>query len=359
MEQRLQKLLASAGIGSRRYCETLITAGRVSVNGKLVADLGAKADPDRDEVRVDGRLVSATPEHVYIALNKPLGYVSTVSDPHAKHTVMDLVKGHPGRIYPVGRLDADSAGLLLLTNDGEFTQKLTHPSHQIRKTYRVVARGDVPEWAGTDLRKGVILEDGMTAPAEVEHIDYDEANNATIIDITIHEGRNRQVRRMFDAIGYPVLALTRLRIGPVVLKGLAPGTWRKLHPSEVRELLAAADATPAALPQIPEDRPEDFLPAAGEQPPTSERSQPRERKPDAKVEALSARAKDSEPKRTERAKPAPAPMARKMPKSDAARVAGRKLAAQLSAIPDEDEETVTIPKRREPNKPGRPGERKK
>ncbi len=168
---------------------------------------------------------------------------------------MKLVKGLPGRLYPVGRLDADSAGLLLLTNDGDFTQKLTHPSHQVPKTYRVVARGELPSWAATDLRKGILLDDGMTAPAGVEWVDYDQGNNATIVDITIHEGRNRQVRRMFDAIGYPVLALTRTRIGPIELKGIAPGSWRKLRSAEVKALLAEADSRPPSLPQRPPDGP--------------------------------------------------------------------------------------------------------
>jgi 23S rRNA pseudouridine2605 synthase len=279
MEQRLQKLLAAAGIASRRSCEALIAAGRVSVNGQPVTELGTKADPDRDEIQVDGKPVDFAVEPIHIVLNKPLGYVSTVSDPHAKHTVMDLVRGMPGRLYPVGRLDADSAGLLLLTNDGAFTERLTHPSHQVPKTYRVLARGEVPEWAAADLRRGILLEDGMTAPAEVEWVDYDRANNASIIDITIHEGRNRQVRRMFEAVGYPVLALTRTRVGPILLKGLAPGTWRKLHPSEVKALLDVADSTPLSLPQKPADAGGEFedqpvRPATGRG-----AREPRDRKP--------------------------------------------------------------------------------
>lgn len=204
-----------------------------------------------DTVEVDRKPLSFQVEQIYLVLNKPTGYVTTVSDPHARHTVMDLIQGVSQRVYPVGRLDADSAGLLLFTNDGAFTERLTHPKHQVPKTYRTVVRGEVPAWAAADLRKGILLDDGMTAPAEVEWIDFDEKNNASIIDITIHEGRNRQVRRMFDAIGFPVLALTRMRIGPVQLKGIAPGTWRKLHPSEVKALLASADATPLSLPQTP------------------------------------------------------------------------------------------------------------
>jgi pseudouridine synthase len=261
---------------------------------------------------------------------------------------MDLVKGVDTRIYPVGRLDADSAGLLLLTNDGAFTQTLTHPSHQVPKTYRVVARGEVPEWAGADLRKGILLDDGMTAPAEVEWIDYDEANNASIIDVTIHEGRNRQVRRMFDAIGYPVLALTRTRIGPVILKGLAPGTWRKLHPAEVQALVKAGDAGPAALPQVPVDRPEEF-------------ERPRDDapiRPDASCQASKAsKARPSPPRDKDKPRPAPPKAAQKQPapgpanpavsaRDSAAQEAARRLTAQLNSTPDEDEEK---PKERRPH----------
>jgi 23S rRNA pseudouridine2605 synthase len=257
MEQRLQKLLAAAGIGSRRSCETLIATGSVTVNGARVTEPGAKADPERDDIRVNGKRIEAPAPPVYIALNKPVGYVTTVSDPHAEHTVMELVRNAPGRIYPVGRLDADSAGLLLLTNDGAFTERLTHPRHQVPRTYRVVARGEVSEWAAADLRQGVMLDDGMTAPAVVEWVDYDARNNATIVDITLHEGRNRQARRMFEAVGYPVLALTRLRIGPIELKGLAPGTWRKLRADEVQALLATADSTPPAPPRTPAPDPQE------------------------------------------------------------------------------------------------------
>ncbi len=229
----------------------MVAAGRVSVNGKRITEIGTSADPDVDDIRLDGAPIPTTPEQIYVVLNKPIGYVATVKDRHAAHTVMELVKGVSGRIYPVGRLDVDTAGLLILTNDGAFTERLTHPSHQVPKTYRAVVRGEVAEWAAIDLRKGIMLDDGMTAPAQVEWVDFDKKNNATILDITIHEGRNRQVRRMFDAVGYPVLALTRMRIGPITLKGLVPGGWRKLHSSEVKLLLAEADSRPDARPQRP------------------------------------------------------------------------------------------------------------
>lgn len=251
----MQKLLAARGIASRRSCESLIKAGRVTVNGVKVTELGTKADPDKDDIRVNNVPLMERVEPIYIVLNKPTGYVTTVSDPHARHTVMDLVeeidRSVYGRVYPVGRLDVDSAGLLFLTNDGEFTERLTHPSHQVTKTYRVLVRGEMPAYVADDLRGGILLEDGMTAPAQVEWVDFVEQHNLTIMDITIHEGRNRQVRRMLDFVGYPVLALTRTRIGPISLKGLAPGTWRKLHPNEVKALLASADSTPLSLPRKP------------------------------------------------------------------------------------------------------------
>lgn len=203
-----------------------------------VTQPGVKADPDVDDIRVDGKPIPREMPRITIALNKPPGYVTTVRDPHAKHTVMEMVRSLPQRVYPIGRLDADTAGLLLLTNDGELAELLTHPSHHVPKTYRAVVRGKVSEWAITDLRKGILLEEGKTAPAEVAWVGYDAKNNATILDITLYEGRKRQVRRMLEAVGHPVLALTRTRIGPLFLKGLAPGMWRKLRPAEVEALRA-------------------------------------------------------------------------------------------------------------------------
>ncbi len=206
------------------------------MNGTIVAEMGAKADPEKDDIQVDGKSISQTITHVYIALNKPVGYVCTVKDPHARNTVMDLVKNITERIYPIGRLDADSAGLILLTNDGDLAHTLSHPSHQVEKTYRVLARGEVSEFGAADLRHGVMLEDGMTSPAKVEWVEYQQEHNVTVVDITIREGRNRQIRRMFSAIGYPVIALTRTKYGPIELKGIAPGTWRKLRQDELRAL---------------------------------------------------------------------------------------------------------------------------
>jgi pseudouridine synthase len=245
MVQRLQKLLASAGIASRRSSEELIARGKVTVNGVVVTELGAKADLDSDDIRVFGKPLPRQVERIYVLLNKPTGYVSTVKDPHAERTVMQLLRDVDARVYPVGRLDADSAGLLILTNDGEFTKLLTHPGHQIKKTYRAVVRGKVMRETLTKLAAGIELEDGITAPADARFIDYDSANNASIIDLTIHEGRNRQVRRMMLFFHHPVLALTRTQIGPIHLRGLPPGKWRKLHPAEVTQLKQMAESAAA------------------------------------------------------------------------------------------------------------------
>ncbi len=184
-------------------------------------------------------------------MNKPVGYFTTVKDKHAPRSVMQLLAGFSGRVYPVGRLDANSAGLLLFSNDGDFTYRLTHPKHQTPKTYRAVVRGEVSAFAAADLASGVVLEDGMTAPARVEFVEYQEEQNVTVVDITIHEGRNRQVRRMFASVGYPVLALTRIQIGPITLKGIAPGTWRKLRPQEVADLNLSAVPSSVSRPQCP------------------------------------------------------------------------------------------------------------
>jgi 23S rRNA pseudouridine2605 synthase len=243
---RLQKALAAAGVASRRACEEIITQGRVAVNGKVVRELGTKVNPAADDVRVDGVPVffGNTSKFVYLVLNKPIGVVSTVSDPNAGKTVLELVDQIEERVYPVGRLDADSAGLLLLTNDGDFANKLTHPRYHVPKIYRVRARGFVDRDAALKLAGGIDLPDGRTAPADVRYIEYDAATQCTILDITLYEGRNRQIRRMMDAIEHPVRALTRIGFGNLRLQGLAPGTWRKLRAEEVTDLLELAKPTP-------------------------------------------------------------------------------------------------------------------
>jgi 23S rRNA pseudouridine2605 synthase len=240
--QRLQKLLARAGFGSRRMCEELISAGRVTVDGE-VARLGGRADPLRQRVELDGVVVVVRTDFVYYLLNKPEGVVTTASDPQGRTTVLDLVPAEP-RVFPVGRLDNDTNGLLVLTNDGELTQLLTHPSHGVLKTYLAEVEGVPGPKALASLRDGVELDDGMTAPATARVV---QRRNATAaVEVAIHEGRNRQVRRMFDAIGHPVIRLVRTRIGPVADRGLAPGEWRALQPSEVRALYEATAPRPAA-----------------------------------------------------------------------------------------------------------------
>jgi 23S rRNA pseudouridine2605 synthase len=230
--ERLQKVLASRGYGSRRVCEDLIAAGRVTVNGE-VAVLGRRVDPDVDLVEVDGAPVGTKPGLVHYLLNKPPGVVTTAKDTHGRPTVVELVPAEP-RVFPVGRLDAETEGLLLLTNDGELANRIAHPRHGLEKEYlATVAGGQVSAGALRRLRDGVELDDGMTAPAKVSQ------PSPGVLRITIHEGRNRQVRRMCDAIGHPVTRLVRTRIGPLADRRLKPGTWRPLDRAEVRALAEA------------------------------------------------------------------------------------------------------------------------
>lgn len=230
--QRLQKVLASIGWGSRRACEELIAAGRVTVNG-AVAELGRRIDPSRDAVAVDGVPVGVRPGLVVYVLNKPPGVVTTADDPQGRRTVVDLVPAEP-RVFPVGRLDLATEGLLLLTNDGELAHRLTHPSHGVDKEYMVEVDGAVSPGDLRRLRDGIDLEDGRTAPAKVSQ------PSPGVLRVTIHEGRNRQVRRMCDAVGHPVRRLVRVRIGPLRDTSLAPGAWRPLTVREVRALREAA-----------------------------------------------------------------------------------------------------------------------
>jgi 23S rRNA pseudouridine2605 synthase len=233
--ERLQKVLAAAGYGSRRVCEELIAASRVTVNGE-VAVLGRRVDTDADRVEVDGTPVPTRAGLVHYLLNKPRGVVATAKDTHGRTAVVDLVPADP-RVFPVGRLDADTEGLLVLTNDGDLAQLLTHPRHGVEKEYLAhVEGGRVSAGALRRLRDGIDLDDGLTAPATISQPE------PGVLRITIHEGRNRQVRRMCDAIGHPVLRLVRLRIGPLSDRRLGPGEWRPLTVAEVRSLYDAATA---------------------------------------------------------------------------------------------------------------------
>jgi pseudouridine synthase len=234
---RLQKILAAAGIASRRASEQLIVEGRVTVNGETVRALGTRADPARDDVRVDGRRVRAEVTHRYILLNKPRGYVTTRSDPQRRRTVIDLLGPKAGYIYPVGRLDYDTEGLLLLTTDGDLAARLTHPRHEVERVYEAIVVGVPDDRAIRKLRDGLFIEGGRTAPADVRRGHAVKGTPPTTkLIITLREGRNRQVRRMCEAIGHPVRVLRRVRMGPLTLGRLRPGEWRELTDKELRQL---------------------------------------------------------------------------------------------------------------------------
>jgi len=240
-QERLQKILSQAGIASRRASEQLMLDGRVTVNGTTMRELGTKADPGRDDIRVDGRRVKLPERHRYILLNKPPGYVTTRSDPHKRPTVIDLIAGVHDYVYPVGRLDFDTAGLLILTNDGELAARLTHPRHGIARVYeaRVLGVPDTHDIAR--LAKGILIEGRRTQPANVNvlHARSDDA----LLEITVREGRNRQVRHMCEAIGHPVSSLRRVAIGPIRDPKLPLGRWRELGDAEVARLQTAAAKT--------------------------------------------------------------------------------------------------------------------
>jgi pseudouridine synthase len=245
MQERLQKIIAAAGIASRRHAEQLITNGEVTVNGKVVTELGSKADPETDHIKVRGKLINSSlqkKEKVYVLLNKPRGYLSSVSDPEGRPMVVELLPASLGRLYPVGRLDFNTEGLLLLTNDGEFTNFITSARNQVEKVYEAKVKGVPEEKAIERLRRGVTLEDGTrTAPAKIKRIG--ETENNTWFEVHLHEGKNQQIRRMFDLIGHSVLKLRRSRIGSLTDDTLKPKQWRKLSPSEVKLLMQKRSPT--------------------------------------------------------------------------------------------------------------------
>jgi pseudouridine synthase len=235
--ERLQKVLAKAGIASRRRSDEIIAAGRVKVNGAVVTEMGTKVDWTRDLIEVDGKKLTQMEELVYLILHKPKGYVTTLRDPQHRKKIADLVKDLPQRVFPVGRLDFDTAGLLIMTNDGDLAQAITHPRFGVEKTYVAKVFGTpLPQKIKT-LRMGVMLEDGLTAPAQVRLLNRSEGN--AILEIKIREGRNRQVRRMCQAIGHPVMELTRTQIGFLELGHLPPGSYRHLTEAEVDKLKKA------------------------------------------------------------------------------------------------------------------------
>jgi pseudouridine synthase len=269
VQQRLQKILSQAGVASRRAAERLIADGRVSVNGSTVTEMGSKADAETDDIRVDGRRLHGPERKRYILLNKPAGYVSTRSDPQRRRTVLDLLAGVREYVYPVGRLDYDTEGLLLLTNDGDLAARLTHPRHGIERSYEARVAGMPDEKALRQLRDGIPLDGRRTLPADVEVLNarLGKSKDAPprrpeapprrregVLQITIREGRNRQVRRMLEAVGHPVRELARTRIGPLSDRRLKPGAWRDLTPEEVTTLRVLANR-PAPTPPPRRPRP--------------------------------------------------------------------------------------------------------
>ncbi|NRR03141.1 MULTISPECIES: pseudouridine synthase [unclassified Brevibacillus] len=233
--ERLQKVLAHAGVASRRHCEELIAQGKVQVNGQVVREQGIKVDPLKDKIVVNGQQIKLE-QHVYLLLYKPTGVITSVTDPQGRRVVIDLLKGIQERVYPVGRLDYDTSGLLLLTNDGELANRLAHPSYEIDKVYRAWVKGIPSPEKVRKLATGIRLEDGMTSPGQSKLLKAESSSQRALVELTIHEGRNRQVRRMCEAIGHPVLTLERIRLGFLTLDGLKPGEFRKLTHEEVESL---------------------------------------------------------------------------------------------------------------------------
>jgi pseudouridine synthase len=235
--ERLQKIIASAGLASRREAEDWIREGRVSLNGRVVRELGTKADPSRDTIRLDGKRLGRPERPIALLLNKPRGFLSTCSDPEKRPTVMSLIAGVRERVYPVGRLDFASEGLLILTNDGELAMAVTHPRNQCRKVYRVKVRGIPSDEVLHRIARGVVLEGRKTLPARVSRV---RSESNAWLEVTLTEGRKNQIRKVFEKLGYPVLKLKRIAIGGIGDRGLAPGAWRKLTDAEIRSLKGAS-----------------------------------------------------------------------------------------------------------------------
>jgi len=231
--ERIQKLIAAAGLASRREAEAWIREGRVSLNGRVVTELGTRADPERDTLRVDGRRLGRPERRIALLLNKPRGFLSTCSDPEKRPTVLSLISGIRERLYPVGRLDFASEGLLILTNDGDLALSVTHPRNRCRKVYRVKVRGIPPEAVLRRVARGIDLEGRKTLPATVSRV---RSEKNAWLEIGLAEGRKNQIRQVFEKMGYPVLKLKRISIGGISDRGLAPGAWRKLTEAEIRSL---------------------------------------------------------------------------------------------------------------------------
>ncbi len=237
MEERLQKWIANQGILSRRKAEEAIWQGKVTVNGKIVRELGTKVDGDKDVIAYQGKIIKKQEQKVYILLNKPIGYVTTVEDQFKRNTVMDLVKNCPYKVLPVGRLDMYTSGALILSNDGDFIYEVTHPKHEITKTYTVTVKGIITQEEKEKLEKGVEIENYVTRPALVKILKTDTEKNISRLEITIHEGKNRQVRKMCESIGKKVLALHRSKIAGIGVKDLPLGKWRYLKEEEIKKIV--------------------------------------------------------------------------------------------------------------------------
>ena len=235
-EIRLQKYMADCGVASRRKCEEYILQGKVKVNGKLISELGTKIIPSQDKVEFEGKNITSEERKIYILLNKPIGYVTTTKDQFGRDDVLDLVKVKE-RIVPVGRLDMYTSGALILTNDGDFVYKITHPKHEINKTYTITLKGIITKEEVLQLQKGVDIGDYVTKPAKVKILKTDEEKQISRLEIVIHEGKNRQVRRMCESVGRKVLALHRTKIGEISVKEIPLGKWRNLKKEEIKKLL--------------------------------------------------------------------------------------------------------------------------
>jgi len=244
MEERLQKIIAAAGIASRRKAEELIQAGVVAVNGKTVTELGTKADPAKDHIKVRGRLINTAgqKEKVYILLNKPVGYLTSRSDPQKRQLVTDLVGPYAAKVHPVGRLDLNTEGLILLTNDGEFTNLVTHASHNVPKVYEAKVKGKPSQWQINKLSHGIELDGVKTAPAKIQLLEETETN--AWYEVTLHEGRNQQIRKMFDSIGHSVVKLRRIAIGFLKEEKMKPGEFRFLRETEVKRFFKLGGKAP-------------------------------------------------------------------------------------------------------------------
>jgi 23S rRNA pseudouridine2605 synthase len=253
MEVRLQKLIAGTGLASRRKAEEMIAAGRVMVNGKTVTEFGTKVDPSRDHVKVDGKHLSAAQPFVYLMLNKPKNVVSTLDDPGGRTTIKDYLRGVSVRVFPVGRLDFDSEGLMLVTNNGDLAQAMLHPRYHVPKTYLIKVKGVLTDEDIRSLERGVRLEDGMTSPAQVRKVRKVEANSW--LEITIREGRKHQVKRMLESVGHPVIKLLRIRMGPLSLGDLQPGEFRFLTDREANALRRLVEERVASVGEMREAAP--------------------------------------------------------------------------------------------------------